>query len=156
LTNNSSRGFIIMKVPVDIGAHADLTLITSGPFGKAFVTPKVLKMLQQSKKSKLMVRRAGVALLEMVVNKERQLLMAPANHKFAFEGHHPIKDGTKDEVPIWALKNTQIGLRLYGVMFPNENDQSIFIATEYDDNKKQDEADQAKLKNAAKIFGGLL
>jgi hypothetical protein len=73
-----------------------------------------------------------------------------SDKKFKREGNFPDGDGNK--VTVWTFKGWQ--WRLYGAILKVDG-RRCFVGVEVDPDKKQDRADQAKLKATAKAIAKL-
>lgn len=72
---------------------------------------------------------------------------------FKFQGRLSDGSGSSKKVAVYAFKAWK--LRVYGVETSYDG-KTVFVCTEIDITKKQDKADQNKLKRAATNFGVLL
>jgi hypothetical protein len=117
-------------------------------------TQNVVTFMENRKKTLNSKRMATESLFNYFSEHEIQLVKGPHSNKFSSEGRHQLRWGDLETVEVSALKDTGLGLRIYGILCEVDH-KWCFVATEYDLEKKQNRADQNKLKKAARIFGGL-
>ncbi len=144
-----------MQIPAFLEKGDDrLSLVKKG-INFVLVTREVFNLLEKKKKKKRQIRvvQETIALFDYFADHDLSLLKSCTN-KFRYEGLHPLKQGEQEKIEIHALKNTTIGLRIYGVIAEIEG-KTCFVATNYDQNKKKERAKQHKLKKAALTFGEL-
>lgn len=70
-----------------------------------------------------------------------------------FEHSHSLGVPGKSSIKIYAIKADHF--RLYGGM-TKYNGRYTFVISEFDNNKKQNKANQSKLKSSAKLIGALV